>query len=106
MKNLSIFALLATAAFATASAIAGTHGCGSKMAACEAGCDLSMAGLNLTEGQKTKLAEIQSECDKEGCTDSDWERFLKSAEAILSPEQFARLKEACRVATKLEKPQT
>ena len=51
--------------------------------------------LNLTADQKTKLETWQAGCMKAGCTKEKPEAFLKQAKGILSPDQFAKLKQQC-----------
>jgi len=54
------------------------------------------AKLNLTDAQKAKLDALHAEADKAGgCTKESMEKFMKSAEGILSKEQFASLKAEC-----------
>lgn len=103
MKKSNVIAFLAAAALTTASMYAGdTEGCHSKAAECEWGtkvaCDLGSANLDLTEEQKSQLAALQAECDKEGCTEASCSKMLKGAEAVLSAEQFAKLKGMCEKA--------
>ena len=54
--------------------------------------------LNLTADQKTKLETWQADCMKAGCTRKSQKAFLKQAKGILSPDQFAKLKEQCKGA--------
>ena len=42
-----------------------------------------------------KLDTLASRCDKGGCTKESTDKFMKSAEGILSKEQFATLKAEC-----------
>lgn len=109
MRKSTIFAFLAAAAFTTASAKADCGACGSKQET-KASCHISSAKLDLTEEQASQLAALQAECKKEGCTKAACEKMLKGAEAILSAEQFAKVKEtcekACAASEESEKPQT
>jgi hypothetical protein len=57
-----------------------------------------LAALNLTPDQKAKIEAWQAECMKGGCTKESRRTFLKQAKGILSAEQFAQLKAACKPA--------
>ncbi len=86
---------MAAIAFAAASVQAGDmKGCCAQGASRKA-CANSYAKLNLSADQKTKLDALQAQCDKEGYTKASMQKFMKSAEGILSPEQFATLKAEC-----------
>jgi hypothetical protein len=56
---------------------------------------IDYASLNLNAGQKSKIEAWQGECVKAGCTKESTKTFLKQAKGILSPDQFAKLKEQC-----------
>ena len=58
------------------------------------------AKLNLSAAQKTKLTALQEKCMKDGCTEQSRARFLKSAQRVLSAEQFAQLKTECAKSEK------
>ena len=97
MMKLRGLTLLVAAAFALTSAYAGDKACcatnvknDGKMA-----CSPNYAKLNLTEAQKSKMEALQAECNKGGCTQEKMDKFMKSAEGILSKEQFATLKTEC-----------
>ena len=53
------------------------------------------AKLNLSAEQKTKLTALQEKCMKDGCTEKTRAKFLKSAQRILSADQYAQLKAEC-----------
>ena len=55
----------------------------------------TFAKMNLSADQKTKMEALHAEYDKAGCTKESMDKFMKSAEAILSKEQFAALKAEC-----------
>jgi len=96
MMKLKGLALITIAVFAAASANAGDKGCcaahakNSKMH-----CEQTYAKLNLSPQQKVKLEKLEAQCNKAGCTKESMDKFMKSAEAILSKEQFAALKAEC-----------
>ncbi|HJX25041.1 MAG TPA: hypothetical protein VJ252_02715, partial [Chthoniobacterales bacterium] len=66
----------------------GDKGCCATTASNKAAC-ADYAKLNLTADQKTKLDALQAQCDKEGCTKESMDKFMNSAEGVLSKEQFA-----------------
>ena len=97
MTKITGFALIAAAAFAVTSVQAGeksccaAHGAGNnKMCMSQ-----TYAKLNLTDSQKAKLDALHAKYDKEGCTKESMEKFMKSAEGVLSKDQFATLKAEC-----------
>lgn len=61
------------------------------------------AKLNLSAEQKTKLTALQERCMRDGCTEKSRAKFLKSAQRILSADQYAQLKGEC---AKMEKKQS
>ena len=74
---------------------AGHDCCASKASQSGVAC-LDYASLNLTVDQKSKIESWQADCVKAGCTKESRHTFLKQAKTILSPEQFAKLKEQCK----------
>ncbi len=87
---------MVAAAFAVTSLQAGDkNGCCAQGANSRKACINGYAKLNLSPDQKTKLDALQAECQKEGCTKESMEKFMKSAEGVLSKEQFATLKAQC-----------
>jgi hypothetical protein len=58
-------------------------------------CTQSYAKLNLSAAQKTKMDALVAKCNKKGCTKESMDQFMKSAEGILSKEQFATFKSEC-----------
>ena len=91
---------MAAVAFAVTPAFAGdkakdggccaTHANNAKM-----DCSQTYAKLNLSQEQKVKLQKLEAQCNKAGCTKESMDNFMKSAESILSKEQFAALKAEC-----------
>jgi len=96
MIKLTGLALVVAATCAVTSVYAGdkaccaAHGKNAKME-----CSKTFAQLNLTSDQKVKLDAAQADCQKAGCTKESTANFMKSAEGILSKEQFATLKAEC-----------
>jgi hypothetical protein len=96
MTKLTGLALIAAAAFAVTSAYAGDKGCCATHAKNDKkDCSQTYAKLNLSDEQKVKLEGLQADCKKGGCTKESMDKFMKSAEGILSTEQFATLKAEC-----------
>ena len=90
--------MMAAVAFAVTSAYAGDKACcaaGATHAKNEKDCSQTYAALNLSAEQKTKMDALHAECKKGGCTKESMDNFMKSAEGVLSKEQFAALKAEC-----------
>jgi hypothetical protein len=97
MIKITTTALVAAGMLIAASTFAGDKAC------CASGVSHSgkmacanLAALNLTPDQKAKIEAWQAECMKAGCTKESRQTFLKQAKGILSAEQFAQLKAACK----------
>ena len=105
IKSTSI-ALVAAATVIASSAFAGDKACCAKGAshADKTAC-ADLAAMNLTADQKAKIEAWQAECMKAGCTKESRQAFLKQAKGILSAEQFAQLKAACKKSTNEKKTQ-
>lgn len=99
MTKITGLAVLAAAALAVTSAYAHDKdkGCCATNAKNDAKMDCSQtyAKLNLSAEQKTKMEALTAKCNKDGCTKESMHAFLKSAEGILTKEQFATLKAEC-----------
>ena len=93
-----VVAALAVASAAYAKDKSGDMACCAKTASGES-C-LNLTGLNLNADQKTKIEAWQSECMKAGCTKESRQAFLKKAQGILSPDQYAKLKAECSKSAK------
>jgi len=90
-------AVVAAAMLAGSTAFAGDKACCAKGAShTEKAACADLASLNLTAEQKSKIEAWQTECIKDGCTKESRRTFLKQAKAILSADQFAKLKEQCK----------
>lgn len=103
-----LIALVAAGLFAAGTMFAGQHGdctkqIGNKanMAACQA----SLASLDLTADQKTKMDAVMAEHQKEGCNEASETKYMKEAKSILNKEQYAKFKAECKKGEK-EKTQT
>ncbi len=92
-----IIALLVAGMFATGAAFAGEHGDCSKQASNseKAACTVSLASLNLTAEQQTKMDAVMAEHHKAGCSEASEAAYMKEAKTILTKEQFAKFKAEC-----------
>jgi hypothetical protein len=96
MMKLKGLAFIAVAVFAATSAYAGDKACCASHATnAKMSCPQTYAKLNLSAEQKVKLEKLEAQCHKAGCTNESMDKFMKSAEGILSKEQFATLKAEC-----------
>jgi Spy/CpxP family protein refolding chaperone len=98
MTKLTGLALIAAAALAVTSASAGDKACcaaGATHAKNDKDCSQTYATLNLSAEQKAKMDTLHAECKKGGCTKESMDKFMKSAEGVLSKEQFTALKAEC-----------
>ena len=97
MMKLKGLAFIAVAVFAATSAYAGDKACCASHAKNDNKMCMSetYAKLNLSGEQKVKLDALHVEYDKAGCTKESMDKFMKSAEGILSKEQMATLKTEC-----------
>ncbi len=92
-----LIALVAAGAFAAGTMFAGEHdGCTKKVGnEGKMACMASLANLNLTADQKAKMETLMSEHHKAGCTKESEAKFMKDAEGVLTPDQFAKFKAEC-----------
>ena len=68
-------------------------------------CQVSLANLNLTQEQKTKMDAVMTEHEKAGCSEASEAKYMKEAKGILTKEQYAKFKAECKKGEK-EKTQT
>jgi Spy/CpxP family protein refolding chaperone len=98
-----LIALVAVGVLAVSSAFAGGgKGCCTKQAANEtkAACQVSLASLDLTPAQKTKMDALMAEHQKEGCSEASEAKYMKEAKTILNKDQYAKFKSECHGAKK------
>ena len=103
-----LIALVAAGCFAAGTMFAGEHGeCAKKVGNKEhvAACDVSMASLNLTAEQKTKMDALMAEHHKAGCSEATEAKYMQEAKGILNKEQFATFQAQCK-KDKKDKTQT
>ena len=93
-----IIALVAAGMFAAGTMFAGSHSECTKQAANtgKMACEVSLASLNLTPEQKTKMDAAMAEHHKAGCNEASEAKFMKDAEGILTADQFAKFKAECK----------
>jgi hypothetical protein len=94
-----LIAIAAAGLFAAGTMFAGEHGdCTKKVGNDEkkAACQASMADLNLTAEQKTKMDAAMAEHHKAGCNEASETKFMKEAQGILTADQFTKFKAHCK----------
>lgn len=106
MKRLFSFMVAGAVLVGGSSVFGGSACCASGKVSAEAkeakagGCGDLLSKLNLTEQQKTKIAELKATCDKEGCTQETHAKFMKGLKEILTAEQIAQCKAECAKTAK------
>src|SRR5437762_8075586 len=93
--NLKRLGLLTVTAFALASARGEDKSCCAGTKDGRMHCAQTYSKLNLSPEQKAKLQKLEAQCNKAGCTKESMEKFMKSAQGILSKQQFEALKAEC-----------
>jgi hypothetical protein len=90
-------ALVVAGMFAAGTLFAGEHGdCTKKVGnTSKPACSVSLASLNLTPDQKTKMDAVMAEHHKAGCSEATEAKYMKEAEGILTKEQYAKFKAEC-----------
>ena len=92
-----IIALLVAGMFATGAVFGGEHGDCTKQAGNtgKPACSVSLASLNLTADQQTKMDAAMAEHHKAGCSEASESAYMKQAQTILTKDQFAKFKAEC-----------
>src|SRR5437667_9946588 len=95
-------ALVVAGMFAAGTLFAGEHGECTKKVGNEAkpACTVSLASLNLTPDQKTKMDAAMEEHQKAGCSEASEAKYMESAKSILTPEQYAKFEAQCKKGEK------
>jgi Spy/CpxP family protein refolding chaperone len=103
-----IIALVVAGMFAAGTMFAGEHGdCTKKVGdEAKAACSVSLASLDLTPDQKTKMDAVMAEHHKAGCSEASEAKYMQEAEGILTKEQFAKFKAECCPGGKKDKTET
>jgi hypothetical protein len=93
-----IIALLVAGMFAIGTVFAGEHGDCTKQAgnSGKAACSVSLASLNLTPDQQTKMDAAMAEHHKAGCSEASEAAYMKEAQGVLTKDQFAKFKAECK----------
>jgi Spy/CpxP family protein refolding chaperone len=93
-----LIALAVAGLFAAGTMFAGEHGDCAKKVGNEqkAACQVSLASLNLTADQKTKMDAAMAEHHKAGCSEASEAKFMKEAKGVLTEEQYAKFKAECQ----------
>ena len=93
-----LITLVAAGLFAAGTMFAGGHGDCTKKVGNDGkmACQASLANLNLTTEQKTKMDTVITEHQKAGCTEASETKFMNDAKGILNPEQYAKFKAECK----------
>jgi Spy/CpxP family protein refolding chaperone len=92
-----LIALVAAGLFVAGTMFAGEHGNCAKKVGNEgkAACQASLASLDLTADQKTKMDAVMTEHHKAGCSKASEAKYMEEAKGILTPEQYAKFKAEC-----------
>src|SRR6476660_7183132 len=93
-----LIALVAAGLFAAGTMFAGSHGDCTKQAANKGkmACEVSLASLNLTPEQKTKMDAVMAQHEKEGCNEASEAKYMQEAKTILTKEQYAKFETECK----------
>ena len=91
-------ALLVAGMFVSGAVFAGEHGeCTKKVGNMEKpACSVSLASLNLTPDQKTKMETAMAEHHKAGCSEASETKYMEEAKGILNKDQFAKFQAECK----------
>ena len=89
-----LIALAAAGMFVAGGAFAGQHGECTRQAGNKdkMACEVSLANLNLTAEQKTKMDAAMAEHHREGCNAASEAKYEQAAKSTLTKEQFAKFK--------------
>src|SRR5712691_1220693 len=101
-------ALVVAGMFAAGTLFAGEHGdCTKKVGnAAKPACTVSLASLNLTADQKTKMDAAMAEHMKAGCSEATEAKYMQEAKSVLTKEQFAKFKAECKEGKDKAKTET
>jgi Spy/CpxP family protein refolding chaperone len=102
-----LIALVAAGLFVAGTMFAGEHGDCAKQAGYKGkmACEVSLASLNLTPEQKTKMDAVMGQHEKAGCTEASEVKYRQEAKTILTKEQYAKFEAECKKSDK-DKTQT
>ena len=94
-----LIALTVAGLLAAGTMFAGEHGDCTKQVGNKQGkmaCAVSLASLNLTPEQKTKMDAVTAEHAKAGCTEASEAKYMQEAKTILTKEQYAKFEAECK----------
>src|SRR5438045_9449844 len=93
-----LIALVAAGLFAAGTLFAGEHGdCAKQVGNKEKmACEVSLASLNLTPDQKTRMDAVMAEHAKAGCNEASEAKYMEEAKGILSKDQYDKFKAECK----------
>lgn len=93
-----LIALVAAGLFAAGTMFAGEHGDCTKQAGNQGkmACEVSLANLNLTPEQKTKMDALMANHMKAGCSEATEAKYMEEAKGILTEEQYGNFKAECK----------
>ena len=102
-----LIALVAAGLFVAGTMFAGEHGDCTKQAGYKGkmACEASLASLNLTPEQQTKMDAVMAQHEKEGCNEASEAKYMQEAKTILTKEQYAKFEAECKKGDK-DKTQT
>src|SRR5207253_8639927 len=97
-----LIALVAAGLFVAGTMFAGEHGDCTKQAGYKGkmACEVSLASLNLSPEQKTKMDAVMAQHAKEGCTEASEAKYMRQAKKILSEDQFTKFETECKKTDK------
>ena len=97
-----LIALVTAGLFAAGTMFAGEHGDCTKQVGNQAkmACTVSLASLNLTPEQKTKMDTAMTEHQKAGCSEGSEAKYMQEAKSILTPDQYAKFEAQCKKGEK------
>jgi hypothetical protein len=97
-----LIALVAAGVLAAGTAFAGEHGNCTKQAGNQEkmACQVSLASLNLTPDQQTKMDAVKTEHEKAGCSEASEAKYMQEAKGILTKQQYAKFKAECKNGAK------
>ncbi len=93
-----LIALAVAGLFAAGTMFAGEHGDCAKKVGNEqkAACQVSLASLNLTADQKTKMDAAMDAHHKAGCSEASEAKYMEDAKGVLTADQYAKFKAECQ----------
>jgi Spy/CpxP family protein refolding chaperone len=97
-----LIALMTAGLFAAGTMFAGEHGNCTKQVGNQAkmACQVSLASLNLTPDQKTKMDAALEEHHKAGCSEASEAKYMQEAKTILTKDQYVKFKAECKKGEK------